>query len=80
MKTFDEIYDAAEDRPAFSNGTEGDAWMSRWCYECTRDADESCQLISVAMIGRTPVEWVPDKPMSLGAQYRCTEFEPTESP
>lgn len=63
------------DKPAFSNGTEGEAWMSNWCYNgCVNEP--TCPLLTTALFGQTPAEWIPDQPTSLGRQYRCTEFSP----
>lgn len=58
----------------FSNGTEGDAWLERWCHRCANDHGESCPLVLVSYLGLTPAAWEPDQPHSLGAQYRCVEF------
>lgn len=53
-------------RRPFSNGTEGEAWTSKWCNYCARDHDmhwnretqnyfgdpgEACQLILQTMLG-----------------------------
>ena len=45
----------------FSNGTEADAWMERWCYYCVHDhgvhdgaeanPDNTCRMIGEAMLG-----------------------------
>ena len=73
---FDEAMDRAANRLAFSNGTESGAWMERWCYRCVHDMDDpGCPLVLVAMLGRTPAEWQEVDRLSLGNQYRCTEFE-----
>lgn len=79
LPSFDDATSRASDRPAFSNGTEGDAWMENWCYRCVHEADPdetgACPLLTVAMLGQTPAEWLEDSPGSLGQQYRCIEFE-----
>ncbi len=75
MPAFDDAMDRAADRPAFSNGSEGDAWMENWCYRCRHDqSEEGCPLLLVAMLGQTPAEWQEQDRMSLGSQYRCTQF------
>jgi hypothetical protein len=73
LPSFDEVVDQAADEPAFSNGTEGDAWMENWCYRCRHE--ETCPLIEAAMVGMTPAQWQEQDRFSLGSQYRCTEFE-----
>lgn len=50
-------YEQAEERPAFSNGTEWDMWSSQWCNRCIHDINEDCPLILIGFMGRTPVEW-----------------------
>lgn len=69
--------DPPTDRPPFSNGTEGDAWTSRWCSRCVKDDGDTvfCELLTTALLGQTPAEWVPDQPLRLGYQYTCTDFE-----
>lgn len=65
MRTYDEAFAAAVDQSAFSNGTEGHAWMDQWCFRCvhdkgTRDGSDpvGCPLVMVALMGRTPSEWL----------------------
>ena len=85
MRTYDELFVDAADRAAFANGSEGEAWTAAWCERCTRDdladVDGGCPLLLVALMGRTPVEFVPGPTdaagrVSLTQQYRCTEFDP----
>ena len=77
----------ARDEPAFSNGTEGYGWMANWCDRCLRDAPfrngispRGCELILIAMDGKTPAEWL-DGPRdehgrySIADQYHCIEFK-----
>ncbi|WP_410633321.1 hypothetical protein [Amycolatopsis sp. cmx-4-83] len=84
---YDEAYARSRDVPAFSNGTEGETWMANWCYRCLRDAPHrnmgkgsGCPLILVAMMSRTPAEWL-DGPRdeqgrySMADQYHCIEFK-----
>ena len=75
-----EEYDRAAPHAPFSNGTEGEAWMQRWCYRCVHDRDEDCPLLTVAMIDRTPAAWTPTDPHGLADRYTCAEFTPTEPP
>jgi len=65
----------------FSNGTEAEAWMSRWCSYCVHDhglhddaaqdeTDTMCRLIADAMLGgpewRWPEAWTPEPPGMYG--------------
>lgn len=73
-------YAAARPGAPFSNGTEGEAWMDQWCNHCLHDQappedSGGCPLLLVALLGNTPAEWVPDRPLSLGHQYRCTAYQ-----
>lgn len=76
----------SRDQAPFSNGTEGHGWTETWCARCLRDAPfrnmgkgHGCPLILVALIGRTPAEWL-DGPRdeqgsySIEDQYHCIEF------
>lgn len=84
MPTFAVVAARASDAPAFANGTEGEAWISAWCYrggaECVHDDIEyggtsACPLLSVAMLGRTPVEW-GERTSALGREmYTCTRYQ-----
>lgn len=76
MPSYDDAYERAADRPAFSNGTESEAWMDRYCYSCKNDEGDGCPLVLVMVTERTPVEWKDDKPGSLGRQYTCELFSP----
>jgi hypothetical protein len=91
MKTYDEALNAAADKPAFSNGTEGHAWTGRWCDRCIHDRSArvdsvkpdprnngllGCALLAVAIMGKTPAEWAENEPkFQLGNTYTCSEFE-----
>lgn len=81
LPDYDQAMAASRDEIPFSNSTEGEAWLSNNCERCLNDKparegryEDGCVLILVALEGRTPVEWTPDKPMSLGEQYRCMYF------
>ena len=88
MKTYAALDYAARDRPPFSNSTEGEAWMGKWCDRCSRDrAEDGCPLVLIALCGKTPREWEDTNSRRLGGRYRCTEFRkaknvkpPTEVP
>lgn len=79
LPTYDQAWAAARERSPFSNGTEGECWMANNCYRCVNDdPDNGCELLLVALLGRTPAEWTEDKPGSLGEQYRCMYFRNKE--
>lgn len=89
MRTYKEAFAAARDERAFSNGTEGYGWMGAWCERCLHDvdADETggCPLVMVALMQRTPSEWL-DGPRdehgrySIQDQYHCVEFRDRDDP
>ena len=72
-----------------SNGTEGEAFMERFCYRCKHDAEfqqdetrEGCQLIVASMAYNPgddgyPPEWIADDGAGL-KNPRCTAFVPIE--
>jgi hypothetical protein len=93
MRTYDEVMAGSLDRPAFSNGTEGHAWMDNWCDRCVHDkplrdggpTDPTtgilgCPIIAVAYQSRTPAEWLEQEPFALGDQFHCIEFRDEDDP
>ena len=83
MRTYEEAWAAAREGSPFSNGTEGFAWEENWCARCVHDAEfrrtgdgSGCVLMQVALLGRTPVEWIDQTANGhrLGDTYQCTEF------
>ncbi len=82
MRSYDEAYAAFRDTPAFSNSTDGEVWMGGWCERCTNDSPdmvdrgEGCPLILIALVGRTPSEWLdqPEDRQRIGDRYHCVEF------
>lgn len=86
MESVDTLYERAKDEPPFSNGTCGYGWMDAWCNRCWHDGparrgDEAngCPLLGVALLGRTPAEWLPGEPdtptgFSIPDQYTCVMF------
>lgn len=72
LPSFDDADARAEARAPFANGFEWECWADGNCDQCVHE--ETCPLIMVALLGKTPAEWVPDKPGHLGKQYRCTAF------
>ena len=84
MRTYEEIDADARDGSPFSNGTEGEGWMANWCYRpCIQDKNDDCPLILVALMGKTPAEWM-EQPRGdsgykvFGDQYHCIEFRSEE--
>lgn len=84
---FDDAFKRSRDQAPFSNGTEGYGWMANWCDRCLRDAPfqrmgkgSGCPLLQVALLDRTPAEWL-DGPRderglySIADQYTCIEFK-----
>lgn len=83
---YSRLYDEARDEAPFSNGTEGDGWLSANCSTCihdkpARNGDDAngCPLILVALMGRTPIQWMegprsPEGYISIANQYRCIEY------
>lgn len=83
MRTYDEAMAAARPKRAFSNGTEGYAWMDNWCDQCVHDRgardgtnDAGCPLVRVALMDKTPIEWTDQTANGhrLGDTYHCDEF------
>lgn len=70
---YDDAAARASARAPFANGFEWDHWSDGNCYRCVHE--ETCPLILVAMLGKTPAEWEPGKPGHLGEQYRCACFQ-----
>lgn len=84
------LRDASQHVP-FSNGTEGHAWMAKWCEYCVHDHgahDQSydpgtcCDLIGNSMVQRPfqwPEAWLPepdDGSFSMPSRLCCLAFKP----
>jgi hypothetical protein len=81
MRTFEEMDRDAREGSPFSNGTEGECWTANWCGRCVHDkafregkASTGCDLMLIALCGKTPVEWMRQDGHRLGDQYHCIEF------
>lgn len=81
LPTYEQALATSRDMPAFSNSTEGECWFENHCYRCINDKParqgdygNGCPLILVSLQGRTPAEWIEDKPGYLGEQWRCMYF------
>lgn len=78
---YDDILARSRPGPPFSNGTEGLSWQENWCDRCLRDAPfrnmgkgTGCPIWMVALLGRTPAEWMENRRYSLGDQWTCIEY------
>lgn len=96
MRTYEEAFAAAREVRAFANGTEGHAWTDRWCDRCIHDQSArndqvkpdpanngllGCALLAVALMGRTPAEWLEQPwPWALGDTYHCVDFRNEDDP
>lgn len=84
MRTYAEAWDHAEDRAAFSNGTEWECWSENWCHQCRNDSlgtgneGDDCPLILVALMQRTPSEWLRQEKDRLGDRFHCIEYRPLD--
>lgn len=83
MRTFEEAEAAARDGSPFSNGTDGEIWMASNCERCihdkgTRDGSDpaGCPLVMVALLGKTPSEWMRQPEHG----YLCIEFRSEDEP
>lgn len=77
----DVLFEQAREGAPFSNSDQGCGWMARWCDRCVHDRDAregrlgGCPLVTVALMGRTPAQWLtPDAESAVFAEYHCVEF------
>lgn len=84
---FNDAFERALDKRPFSNGDEGYGWMWANCDQCVHDRparqdhpENGCPLIMVALLDKTPAEWLDQKQMGPGgiqlpfrieSQYHC---------
>jgi hypothetical protein len=92
VRDYGEAYEHARPAPPFSNGTEGYGWMAAHCATCIHDRparqgreEDGCPLVTVALVGRTPAEWIPGDPItptgySIREQYHCVEYRHEDDP
>jgi hypothetical protein len=86
LPDYDDAFERAADKRPFANGDEGYGWMGANCGSCIHDKparedhpENGCPLIMVALVGKTPTEWLDQKvtgphgyePYSIEDQYRC---------
>ncbi|MFB7596935.1 hypothetical protein [Streptomyces sp. NPDC056160] len=89
---YDRLIAESQDRPAFSNGTEGYGWMAANCDRCIHDKParqgndaQGCPLVLITLVGRTPAQFL-DGPRDdsgrygIADQYVCTEFRGEDDP
>jgi hypothetical protein len=89
MRTDAQITADAKDEQAFSNMTSFEIWAGNVCAAgngckhdslwggAAQDPEVDCPLITVAILGRTPQEWLAQtEPADAESQhYHCTEYE-----
>lgn len=87
MRSYAALLNSATNTPPFSNSTEGDAFTATWCDQCVVDRParegryaDACQILLVALSGKTPAEWLPQDRLRLGYMYRCTAFRRDRRP
>lgn len=82
MSDYEDAFARSKDTPAFSNGTEWEMWSANWCARpCTMDKNEDCPLIMVALLGRTPAEWLPQPADRYPSDvYHCVMFRGPDDP
>lgn len=64
-----------------SNGTEGEIFISSWCFECQRDSEQDCPIVAATFIYDVDDEKYPQQ-WQYGAdgQPKCTEWIPLGDP
>ena len=79
---FDDAMARSKDKPAFSNSTEWEMWAANWCERpCKVDANQDCPLIMIALLGRTPAEWLPQPADRYPSDaYHCVNFRGKDDP
>lgn len=82
MRTYDEAFAAATDGAPFSNGSQGYGWMANNCDRClhdkparSNDPGEGCPLVLVALMNKTPAEWLAETEEAwVYGNFTCIEF------
>lgn len=79
----DRLYDEARPERPFSNSSQGYGWMHNWCGRCVHDKSArhetengpGCPLVAVAMMGRTPIQWLAETEDAwVYGDFHCIEF------
>jgi hypothetical protein len=76
------LYAEARDETPFSNSDQGCGWMARNCDRCLNDKParegrdgEGCPLVLVALMGRTPIQWLAETEGAwIYGDFHCIEF------
>lgn len=79
---YDRLYAEARPESPFSNGSQGYGWMARNCDHCIHDKParegrdaEGCPLVLVALMGRTPIQWLAETEEAwVYGDFHCIEF------
>lgn len=81
MDDAETAYANARDERAFSNGTDWEIWQYNNCETCHHDAayqagetNQGCPLIVVALLGKTPREWIPGEDKYCGDRFTCVMY------
>lgn len=83
MDDFDTAYAKARDERAFSNGTDREIWQYNNCETRAHDRETrepnpplgaGCPLVVVALLGRTPREWIPGEDKYCGDRFACVMY------
>jgi len=79
LPTCEQALATSREGAPFSNGTEGEFWFESNCYQCVNDAEArtglgGCDLVLIALLGRTPAEWSETNPRGLSDRYQCAYF------
>jgi len=63
-----------------SNGTEGEAFISRWCDNCMREGDElaPCHILTATLIFPVTAPEYASQWVRTPAGPRCTAFAPRD--
>lgn len=88
MDDYDTCFERASDAAPFSNSDDGRDWMDAHCGRCFHDKParqghdaNGCPLVLVALMGRTPAEWMrgdPAEQTSFADKYTCVMFRPED--
>lgn len=79
---YDRLYEEARREAPFSNGSQGYGWMAANCDRCIHDKDAregdgigGCPLVLVALMGRTPIQWLAETEEAwVYGDFHCIEF------
>jgi hypothetical protein len=75
LLTFEDYEPEADDRPPFPDGFSGEVWMVENCERCAH-GENTCPLLMLAIIGRTPHVWTERTNATLSHRWHCPEWTP----